>query len=201
MIQIGDDSISYDGSFFGGRLGAVRYTKFNEFLASTPPDKFDIGITITKVDQSSPSNTDGLPCNFAGSLITYKTSTESQFVHQMFLAFRRSLVAFRATSSSGDWREWVVPNYVVQTEMTFDDTTPPNDFPIGTTTMTVNGPDAQDTPNRRGGILKTIKTHSIRPLWTYQEFYDVSNDEKYIRGAEANDNEWREWKKIATSSI
>lgn len=192
LLQIGEDSISYDGNFFGGRLGAIRYTAFNEFLASTPPEKFERGITITKIDQSSPSNTDGLPGNLAGTLITFKSSSEGQFTHQMFLAFRRSLVAYRSIGADGNWREWVVPNYVVQAEATFDDTTPPKDFPMGETTVRITQPEAQDTPNNLGGILKTIKTNHVNPIFTMQEFKDVVNGDKYERVAESWDS-WGPW--------
>src|SRR5699024_10634608 len=57
LLQIGEDSIRFDGGIHSNRLGKVRVTKDNEFLASNVPSDFDTGITITKIDASSSDNT------------------------------------------------------------------------------------------------------------------------------------------------
>ena len=196
LLQIGDDSISFDGGMHGNRLGKVRVTKDNEFLASNVPDDFEAGITLTKIDQNPISNTDGFPLRMYGSLVTVKSSHLNNWTHQTFYAGYRNLTAYRHSISGNDWSNWYV-NYMPDGQGVLPDSSPPKDYPIGVTTTTVTSPNASNTPFNRGGIIKTTKTHD-NYIWTYQEFFDVTNNEKYTRRADSLDA-WRDWEKVKQS--
>src|SRR5699024_5536054 len=84
LLQIGDDSISYDGKIHSGSLGKVRISRDNEFLASNIPDDFESGITLTKIDQNPMSNTNGFPLKMYGTLTTVKSSHLNNWTHQTY---------------------------------------------------------------------------------------------------------------------
>src|SRR5699024_7834619 len=196
LLQISDDSISFDGGMNGNRLGKVRVTKDNEFLASNVPDDFEAGITLTKIDQNPMSNTVGFPLRMYGTLVTVKSSHLNNWTHQTFYAGYRNLTAYRHSVAGDSWSNWYV-NYMPDGQGVLADSSPPKDYPIGITTTTVTSPNATDTPFNRGGIIKTTKTHD-NYIWAYQEFLDVTNNELYTRRADSLDA-WRDWEKVRQS--
>lgn len=195
LLQVGDDSISYTGEMHGRRLGSVRLSKDNEFLADTPYSEFENGITITKIDQSSPDNTIGFPSNWYGTLITYKSSHLTNWCHQTFHSGYRNLVANRHTSRKGGWTDWVVDNYVTDGRGEFPDDSPPKDYPVGVTTTTISQPNAIETPGNVGGIIRTTKTSTTNYNFTFQEFFDPVNEHKYERHTKSFE-EWGEWRRV-----
>src|SRR5699024_2128909 len=148
LLQIGEDSISFDGGIHSNRLGKVRVTKDNEFLASNLPGDFETGITLTKIDQNPMSNTDGFPLNLYGTLVTIKSSDVNNWTHQTYYAGYRNLTAYRHSVSGNDWSDWYV-NYMPEGQGVMPDSSPPKDYPIGVTTTTITSPNATDTPFNR----------------------------------------------------
>lgn len=191
-----DNTIDSKGTIRSNKLGKTRITKDNEFLASNLPSDFDAGITMTKIDVSEPNNTDGLPLNLYGSLITQKSvdsNSQNNWTHQTFYAGFRNLVAHRHAAASNTWSEWHV-NYMPEGNGELPDNSKPRNYPLGTTTTTIEGPNATDTPFNHGGLLTTTKTKDSY-LWIKQEFFDVSNNEAYTRRAD-NLDAWRDWKRV-----
>lgn len=191
LLQIGDDSISFDGSIHSNRLGKTTVTEDNEFLASNVPSDFETGITLTKIDQSSPNNTSGLPLDLYGTLITIKSSHLNNWTHQMFYAGYRNLTAYRHAISGNNWSDWHV-DYSPAGQGILPDSTPPKDYPKGVTTTTISNQQATETPFNHGGVIKTTKTHDSNYVWTYQEFFNVVKNAKYHRRA-VSDDEWTDW--------
>src|SRR5699024_5563127 len=188
-----NSSIDKFGKVHSDSLGKTRVTKDNEFLASNVPSDFDTGITITKIDVSSSDNTNGLPFKMYGTLVVNKSSDLNNWTHQTFYAGFRNLIAYRHADTGDTWSDWYV-NYMPEGHGELPDNSKPRDYPLGTTTTTINEPNATDTPGNKGGIIVTTKTKDSY-LWMYQEFFDVTNNETYTRRADSLD-QWRSWRRV-----
>jgi len=187
------NTIDKHGNIHSNKLGKTIVTKDNEYLVDNIPSDFETGITLTKIDVSSSSNTDGFPLDLYGTLITNKSSDLNNWTHQTFYAGFRGLVARRHAVAGDSWSEWNV-DYMADGYGELPDDSKPKDYPIGVTTTTITNPNATDTPFNYGGVIKTTKTDDSY-IWTYQEFFDVTNNEKYTRRADSLE-EWREWQKV-----
>src|SRR5699024_2530000 len=103
-----ENTIDKNGNIHSNKIGKTRVTKDNEKLAEALPNEFDTGITMTKIDLSSSNNTNGLPLELYGTLVTHKSSDLTNWTHQTFYAGFRQLVARRHSVSGNKWSDWNV---------------------------------------------------------------------------------------------
>jgi|SRR5690625_1485691 len=190
LLQIGDNSISFDGEIHSRTLGTTNVPESNLFLASTPFTEYKLGITISRIQSGYQ---DGLPFNNPGTVVTTKSSiTEAPWTVQKFYRYNNIKSAERYALNDNSWSEWVPTDNVYPAE-SYVATSKPSEFNVGTTINNVRQVYAEGLPYNMAGTLVTVKPHEFENAWNHQTYHNHSSNLKVSRVGHVSNDEWEEW--------
>lgn len=191
LLQVGGDSISYDGEFHGSRLGITSLSNFDEFMNKTPQSAYKKGVTISGIRFN---NRAGLPGNRPGVVLTVKPDeSEAMWTRQYFYEYNGEITGERYALTASTWSEWKITNVGFYGLDKYTNTSKPSEFPMGLSINGVRGDQSIGLPYNMPGTLETQKIHSSENGWSRQIFKAHSDNLIATRHGNSSGDSWGPW--------
>src|SRR5699024_3200178 len=163
LLQIGEDTISFDGNFYGNRLGITSMPEFDEFINSTPQSNYERGVTINGVRYG---NRVGLPNDRPGVVVTVKPDGgEPKWTKQYFYEYDGEITGERFALTENTWSEWKITNVGFYGLDKYTNNSKPSEFPIGLSINGIRSAQAIGLPYGMAGDIETKKVHATEHGW------------------------------------